>query len=166
MVASQDPRATAECPVARAVDVVGDRWSLLIVRDVFDGICRFGVLQRSLGLARNILAERLRNLVAQGVLEKRPASDGTSYHEYALTEKGCELFSILIALRQWGEVYLFAEGEQHSVLLDVDNGRPVRKLELRDAGGRSVSHRDTYVQKVSASPVEPETHAGYRSCEL
>src|SRR5688500_16509323 len=101
MGASKAALATAPCPVARAVDVVGDRWSLLIVRDVFDGICRFGALQRSLGLARNILTDRLRVLVAQGVLETRPASDGTAYHEYVLTEKGADLFVILVALRQW-----------------------------------------------------------------
>lgn len=110
MGASKVALAKASCPVARAVDVIGDRWSLLIIRDVFDGICRFGALQRSLGLARNILTERLRTLVAQGVLETRPASDGTAYHEYAVTEKGADLFPILVALRQWGEGHLFTEG--------------------------------------------------------
>ncbi|MGY4920664.1 winged helix-turn-helix transcriptional regulator [Streptomyces sp. 900116325] len=140
--------AKASCPVARAVDAVGDRWSLLIIRDVFDGICRFGALQRSLGLARNILTERLRTLMAQGVLETRPASDGTAYHEYALTEKGADLFAILVALRQWGEEHLFTEGEQHSVLLDVDSGRPIRRLEPLDVEGRPATYRNSYVRKV------------------
>jgi DNA-binding HxlR family transcriptional regulator len=149
MGASKEALAAAACPVARAVDVVGDRWSLLIVRDVFDGICRFGALQRSLGLSRNILTERLRALVAHGVLETRPASDGTAYHEYALTEKGADLFAILVALRQWGEGHLFAEGEKHSVLLNVDSGRPIRRLEPLDVDGRPVTYRNSYVRKVS-----------------
>ncbi|GAA5144708.1 helix-turn-helix domain-containing protein [Pseudonocardia eucalypti] len=149
MGASKEALATAECPVARAVDVVGDRWSLLIVRDVFDGLCRFGELQRNLGLSRNILTERLRTLVAQGVLETRPAADGTAYHEYGLTEKGTDLFAILVALRQWGEGHLFAEGEPHSVLLEVDGDRPVGKLEPRDADGRPITYRNAYVRKVS-----------------
>lgn len=148
MGASKVALASAPCPVARAVDVVGDRWSLLIVRDVFDGICRFRALQRSLGLARNVLTERLRALVAQGVLETRPASDGTAYHEYALTEKGADLFAILVALRQWGEGHLFAEGEQHSVLLDVDGGRPIRRLQPLDSEGRPATYRNSYVRKV------------------
>ncbi|GAA2274457.1 helix-turn-helix domain-containing protein [Nonomuraea roseoviolacea subsp. roseoviolacea] len=149
MGASKEALTSAECPVARAVSVVGDRWSVLIVRDVFDGICRFGELQRSLGLSRNILTERLRTLVAQGVLETRPASDGTAYHEYALTKKGSDLFTVLVALRQWGEGHLFAEGEQHSELLEIDGDRPIRKLEPLDMEGRPITYRNAYVRKVS-----------------
>src|SRR5687767_10495452 len=93
----------AECPVARAVDVIGDRWSLLIVRDAFDGISRFSEFQRNLGLAKNILSSRLRELVAHEILEVLPAADGSAYHEYALTQKGRDLFTILVSLRQWGE---------------------------------------------------------------
>lgn len=148
MGASKEALATAPCPVARAVDVVGDRWSLLIVRDVFDGICRFGALRQSLGLSRNILTERLRALVAQGVLEIRPASDGTAYHEYALTDKGADLFAVLVALRQWGEEHLFTAGESHSELLDTDSGRPLRRLEPLSSDGRRVTNRNSYVMKV------------------
>jgi DNA-binding HxlR family transcriptional regulator len=157
MGASKVALAKAPCPVARAVDVIGDRWSLLIIRDVFDGICRFGALQRS--LARNILTERLRTLVAQGVLETRPASDGTAYHEYALTEKGADLFTILVALRQWGEGHLFTEGEQHSVLLDVDGGRPLRRLQPVDVEGRPANYRNSYVRKVPEGVEQEEDRA-------
>ena len=76
------------CPVARGVDVVGDRWSLLIVRDAFDGMRRFGDFQRSLGVARNILSDRLRKLVDAGILATQAASDGSAYQEYVLTAKG------------------------------------------------------------------------------
>ncbi|WP_442790089.1 winged helix-turn-helix transcriptional regulator [Nocardia sp. CDC160] len=142
----------AECPVARAVDVIGDRWTLLIVRDVLDGIRRFSELQKNLGLARNILSARLRELVAQGILEIVPAADGSAYHEYTLTPKGRELFSIIVALRQWGETYLFEESEPRSTLLDNENQLPVR-LQITDAAGRPISAADAFVRKVAAGSV-------------
>lgn len=139
----------AECPVARTVDVIGDRWSLLIVRDAFDGITRFSDFQRNLGLARNILASRLRALVGAGILEVVPGADGSAYHEYALTESGRELFSLIVALRQWGEEHLFEEGEPHSVLLDATHERPLRRLEVADATGRPLTSSEAFVRKVA-----------------
>jgi DNA-binding HxlR family transcriptional regulator len=138
----------AECPVARAVDIVGDRWSLLIVRDAFDGISRFSEFQRNLGLAKNILSSRLRELVAHGILEVRPAADGSAYHDYALTQKGRDLFAILVSLRQWGEGHLFEDAEPHSVLLDVKNQRPLPKLEVVDAAGHVIDSSQAFVRKV------------------
>jgi DNA-binding HxlR family transcriptional regulator len=140
----------AECPVARAVDVIGDRWSLLIVRDAFDGIRRFNDFQRNLGLAKNILSSRLRELVAHGILEIVSAAEGGAYHEYALTPKGRDLFVILVSLRQWGEDHLFEEAEQHSVLLDAKNNKPVRKLEVTDASGRLLDPSEAFVRKVAS----------------
>ncbi|XAH24342.1 helix-turn-helix domain-containing protein [Xylophilus sp. GW821-FHT01B05] len=141
---------TAEpCPVARALDVVGDRWSLLILRDAFDGVRRFGELQRSLGIARNILADRLRKLVEQQVLEVLPASDGSAYEEYGLTDKGAALFRVIVGLRQWGEDHLFAQGEAHSVLVEKKSGAPVGRMELRGRNGRALQAADTLVQKTT-----------------
>jgi DNA-binding HxlR family transcriptional regulator len=137
--------------VARAVDVIGDRWSLLIVRDAFDGISRFSEFQRSLGSAKNILASRLRELVTRGILEVVPAADGTAYHQYALTEKGRELFKIIVALRQWGEEHLFDEGEPHSVLLDTEHELPLAKLEVTDSAGTVLTSSGAFVRKVSDS---------------
>lgn len=92
----------APCPVARTLDVIGDWWSLLIVRDAFDGVTRFSEFQKGLGMAKNILATRLRALVTHGVLEIVPAADGSAYQEYVLTEKGRALFPVIVGLRQWG----------------------------------------------------------------
>lgn len=94
--------ADSPCPVARSADLLGDRWALLVIRDAFDGITRFGDFQRSLGAARNILSDRLRRLVEAGILQLQPASDGSAYQEYVLTAAGLELFPLLVALRQWG----------------------------------------------------------------
>ena len=121
----------AECPVARSLDAIGDWWSLLIVRDAFDGIRRFGEFQRNLGMAKNILATRLRTLVEHGVFEVVPASDGSAYQEYVLTEKGRGLFPLIIGLRQWGEAFFYQEGEAHSRMVDRQTGQPLRALELR-----------------------------------
>jgi DNA-binding HxlR family transcriptional regulator len=136
------------CPVARSVDVLGERWALLIVRDAFDGMRRFGEFQRSLGVARNILADRLRLLVEAGILETRPASDGTSYEEYALTEQGRDLFPVIVALRQWGEAHRFARNDARSVMVEQATGRPVRPMVLRDARGRPLGPDDVRVDKV------------------
>ncbi len=141
---------SAECPVARSLDAIGDGWSLLIIRDAFDGMRRFGEFQRSLGMAKNILSTRLRSLVAHGVLEVVPASDGSAYQEYALTEKGRGLFTVIIGLRQWGEGFFYGAGEAHSVMVDCANGQPLRALELRSADGRLLGPEDC--RRV---PVEP-----------
>ncbi|HUN97589.1 MAG TPA: helix-turn-helix domain-containing protein, partial [Bradyrhizobium sp.] len=95
--------ADADCPVARALDVIGDWWSLLIVRDAFDGIRRFGDFQKNLGVSKGILASRLRDLVELGILATAPVSDDSAYQEYVLTEKGDDLFPVVVGLRQWGE---------------------------------------------------------------
>lgn len=139
----------SECPVARSVDAIGDWWSLLIVRDAFDGSRRFGEFQRGLGVAKNILTARLRTLVAGGVLETVPASDGSAYREYVLTGKGRALFPVVVALRQWGEQNSFAPGEPRSQLVDRRDGRPLRPLEVRSADGRRLDPDDTTVRKVA-----------------
>ena len=91
-----------DCPIARALEIVGERWTLLIVRDVLVGPCRFDQLQASLGIARNVLANRLDRLVEEGILERVPYSKRPPRHEYRLTDKGRELEPALSALRQWG----------------------------------------------------------------
>ncbi|MBC2874837.1 MULTISPECIES: winged helix-turn-helix transcriptional regulator [Streptomyces] len=141
----------SECPVARSVDAIGDWWSLLIVRDAFDGSRRFGEFQRSLGVAKNILTARLRTLVAGGILESVPASDGSAYREYVLTPKGRALFPVIVALRQWGEQHFFAPDEPHSELLDRRRERPLRPLEVLSADGRRLDPDDTVVHKLPAT---------------
>lgn len=140
------------CGVARPLDAIGDWWSLLIVRDAFDGQRRFGEFQRSLGLAKNILSARLRNLVAHGIMETVPTADGSPYQDYVLTEKGRGLFPLLVALRQWGEDFFFAPDEAHVLLLDRKTALPVRRLELRAQDGRVLGAEDTMVRIPPAAP--------------
>lgn len=127
--------AKDECPVARTLETVGDWWSLLIVRDAFVGKKRFGEFQRSLGVAKNILTVRLNKLVAEGVLDRTPASDGSAYSEYVLTDKGKRLFLVIVALGEWGC------GESEFQVVDRKRGKAVR-LELRSEDGRKLALED------------------------
>ena len=137
------------CPVARSVDLIGDRWSLLIVRDAFDGMHRFSDFQRSLGMAKNILSDRLRKLVDAGILAMQDASDGSAYQEYVLTPQGESLFPVVVALRQWGEQHLFAPSERHSVLIDKRTGQPVPPMAPHAPDGTVLQPAATEVRKVS-----------------
>lgn len=115
------------CPVAEALDVIGEWWTLLVIRDVFRGIRRFDALQESLGIARNILARRLRALVAAGVLEKRAYAERPPRYEYRLTEKGRALFPVLVALMSWGNRWALP-AETKVRLIDAETGRAVESL--------------------------------------
>ena len=138
------------CPVARALDVVGERWALLIVRDAFDGMRRFGEFQKSLGVARNILADRLQGLVEEDIFTIAPASDGSAYQEYVLTPKGLALFPVVVGLRQWGEAQLFDSGEAHSTLLEKGSGAALPAMQVVASDGRVLQAGDTQVRKVQA----------------
>jgi DNA-binding HxlR family transcriptional regulator len=94
------------CSIARALEVVGERWTLLIVRDAFLGLRRFDEFQANLGIARNVLTDRLNRLVAEGILERVPYSRRPERFEYRLTPKGRELNLALAGLRQWGDRYV------------------------------------------------------------
>jgi DNA-binding HxlR family transcriptional regulator len=140
----------ADCPVARALDVIGDWWSLLIIRDVFDGLRRFSELQANLGIAKGMLATRLRDLVERDVLAMAPASDGSAYREYVLTEKGAGLFLVVVALRQWGEDHLYRAGEPHSILVETATGAPVDRLVLRSTGGHALGWAETAIRETES----------------
>jgi len=136
---------SANCPVARSLDAIGDWWTLLIMRDSLNGVRRFSDFERSLGVAKNILAARLKSLVAQGIMELVPASDGSAYQEYVPTPKGEALLPVLVALGQWGGAHLFGPGEPCGVVLDERTRQPLRTLEVRSEAGRRVGFRDIVI---------------------
>ncbi len=121
--------ANQSCSIAGALEVVGERWSLLIVRDVMLGLRRFDELQSHLGIARNVLQTRLTRLQEQDVLEKRIYQERPPRFEYRLTEKGLDLWPTIVALMQWGDRHAVPEG-----------GPPVL-LEHRECGGTVDDHR-------------------------
>jgi len=130
------------CPAARSLDFIGEWWSLLIVRNALFGMRRFSDFQEDLGLAKNILSARLKKLVACGIMEQVPASDGSAYQEYILTRKGRELFPVIVALRQWGENYLFSRGEKRLQIVDKRTGKPPRRIGVQDVRGNPLTAND------------------------
>jgi DNA-binding HxlR family transcriptional regulator len=133
-----------DCSVANSVEVIGDRWSVLILRDAFLGVRRFDDFCRDLGIARNVLTERLASLVAAGILFTRPYEDHPPRHEYLLTDKGKELFDVLVALWKWGDRWAAPEGvplrrlrhldcesETHSVLSCANCGGQLTTRNVR-----------------------------------
>jgi DNA-binding HxlR family transcriptional regulator len=131
-----------ECPVARSLEAVGDWWSLMIVRDAFFGKRRFGEFLKSLGVARNILTVRLKKLVEVGIFEMVPASDGSAFKEYVLTEKAKGLFLVVMALRQWGQESFGSCGELEATLVDREHKQPVRPLVMLSKDGRELGLDD------------------------
>ncbi len=121
------------CSLARTLEVVGDWWTLLIIRDAFLGVRRFGDFQRSLGIAKNILATRLERLVANGILER---SGSEKRPVYQLTDRGRALLPAMVALMQWGDRWVSAN--KPPVLVTDEKGRPVSPLHL-ESGGDEVS---------------------------
>ena len=138
------------CPIARTLDVIGDWWSLLIVREAMMGTRRFSEFQKHLGVAKNILSARLKTLVAQGILELKESAEGGAYQDYVLTAKGRGLFPVLVALRQWGEEFSFKRGESFAKLLDRQTRRPLQKLQIRAFDGRILNQSDTVVVPVAS----------------
>lgn len=134
--------STTDCAIARSLHLIGDWWSLLIVRDAFRGNERFGELQKSLGLAKNILSARLKKLVAAGIFDVVPDTEGSAYHRYVLTPRGEQLCVVLAALWQWGEQTCFRPGELKRTLVDAETRAPISKLVIRAHDGRALGPRD------------------------
>lgn len=132
----------AACPIARSVTSIGDFWSLLIIRDAICGVRRFGDFQKNLGLAKNILASRLKKLVACEILALAPASDGSAYQEYVPTPRGLDLLTVVVALGQWGDRWLMEPHETCVMLQERSTGKAVAELELRSMDGRKLALRD------------------------
>jgi DNA-binding HxlR family transcriptional regulator len=140
---------SSNCSIARTLGIVGEKWTLLIVREAFYGVRRFDDFHTALGCARNLLSARLKTLVANGLLEKRAYQDdrGRRRHEYRLTEKGLDLFPAIVALMTWGDRWAAAETGPAVLLEHRDCGERV-SVQLRcDAGHAALGARD-----VSALP--------------
>lgn len=127
-----------QCGLPAALEAMGERWSFLILRAAFNGLSHFEQFQSTLGIARNILANRLSRLVEKGILERRPCAEDRRKVIYRLTEKGEALLPTLIALRQWGERWEAGQPND-PVLVDARDGLPVADMAVRAADGRPLS---------------------------
>jgi DNA-binding HxlR family transcriptional regulator len=134
------------CSIARTVSVLGERWTLVILREAFNRRRRFEDMQRDLGIARNILADRLQTLVAEGILERRAYQERPRRYEYRLTEKGRDLYPVLLALMQWGDRYMAGEAGPPVQLVHEPCGKLMQAELVCDQCGEAVDPREVRPQ--------------------
>jgi DNA-binding HxlR family transcriptional regulator len=130
------------CSIAESLEVIGERWSLLIVRDVLNGNRRFGEIQGSLGVARNVLSARLQRLIAEGILERRPYQQSPQRFEYFLTDKGLDLWPALIALLNWGDRYSTNPAGPPKIIVHKECGGRVSDRGICESCGKVLHARD------------------------
>ena len=137
------------CSIARSLELIGERWTLLIVRDVFRGLRRFDDMQKSLGIARNVLANRLERLVEEGIFEKRPYQEHPPRYEYFLTEKGIDLWPVLVSLIKWGDKHepFGFDGLPPVIIRHKDCAGEVDEHFTCTECGERVWARDCYVER-------------------
>jgi DNA-binding HxlR family transcriptional regulator len=142
-------KAALSCPLPAAVDLIGDKWAFLILRGALNGLQHFEEFQAGLGIARNILSDRLSKLVGGGILERQPDPADGRRVIYSLTPKGEGLLPVVLALRQWGEEWGY--GSMKVVLADRRDNRPVRKMCVLSHDGRELKLQDlTWVERESS----------------
>ena len=129
--------AALHCPLPGAVELIGEKWAFLILRGALNGLQHFEEFQAGLGIARNILSNRLSKLVAGGILERTPDPTDKRKVNYALTDKGEALLPVVLALRQWGEDW--GHGPAPVVLADRLNQRPIRRIGVQADDGRDLT---------------------------
>ena len=132
--------------VGHVLDVIGEGWSILIIREAFLGTRRFEEFQGRLGIARNILTARLKKLCASEILDRVPVKEGAKRHEYRLTTKGRDMMPLLIALTQWGDKWVFGENREPLIFLDRENGDPIQRVEVFSSRGQVLRPRDVKVR--------------------
>jgi len=138
--------AALSCPIPQSVELIGEKWAFLILRGAFNGLQHFEEFQAGLGIARNILSDRLTKLVAGGILERRADPDDGRRVIYSLTAKGEGLLPVVLAMRQWGEDWGY--GTVTVVLADRRDGKPVRKICVLSHDGRELTLGDlTWVER-------------------
>jgi DNA-binding HxlR family transcriptional regulator len=144
-------QAALSCSIPPAVELIGEKWAFLILRGAFNGLKHFEEFQAGLGIARNILSDRLTKLVGGGILERRSDPDDGRRVIYSLTAKGEGLLPVVLALRQWGEEWGY--GKISLVLSDRRDGKPVRKMCVQAHDGRELKLQDlTWIERQGAAP--------------
>jgi DNA-binding HxlR family transcriptional regulator len=140
MTAMREPSfARLNCSIARSLAVLGDAWSLLILRDSLGGARTFESFQRRLGIARNTLTDRLRHLVEEGMLTQMDVGKRGTRFEYVPTQKAKDFQVPLMAILQWGDKWVSGQGNEPVVAMDRESGVAVAPLVVRTASGRAVS---------------------------
>jgi DNA-binding HxlR family transcriptional regulator len=138
----RSPSSNKECSIARAMDVVGDRWSILLLREAYYGTRRFDEFQYYLGVAPNILSTRLKKFVDLGMMTRVPLPEHNGRYEYVLTKKGRDFFPTYLALKKWGDDWLAEPEGPQVVFKDRTSGRPIEYPPLLSARGKPLQLED------------------------
>ena len=142
-----------DCPLPPSIELIGERWSFLILRGAFNGLQHFEQFQAGLGIARNILSNRLARLAEGGILERRSDASDRRKVIYSLSPKGEALLPVLIALRQWGEDW--GHGSPNIVLADQRDGRRVQRIRVQAADGRDLKLSELmWIDRYSGKPLK------------
>ncbi len=128
--------------MAQALEILGDQWTLLIVREAFFGTRRFADFESRLGIAKNVLTHRLSLLTGRGVLERVDVGQHGTRFEYVLTPMGKDLATVMTALRQWGDRWIFGRGKEPLIAIDRRTGRPIPRVRILDEAGQPLRGRD------------------------
>jgi DNA-binding HxlR family transcriptional regulator len=139
--------------VSRAMQVVGDRWSILLLREAYYGVTRFDEFEYFVGIAPNILSHRLKKLVAAGVMKRVPLPEHPRRYDYVLTEMGRDFFATYLALKKWGDDWLAEPAGPQVVFTERAIGRPIKHPELLTAAGKPLQLED--VEVVAGSGAVP-----------
>lgn len=131
-----------QCSLARTAEILGDKWTLMILRDAFFGLSTFSQFQRNLKVSRNVLSDRLEKLVENGILQRTPTKPGVERYHYTLSESGLELLPLLATMMQWGDKWIFGSEGEPMVLLDRENRAPIQKVGVQARDGRYLQARD------------------------
>lgn len=149
------------CSVARSLEVLGDWWTLLVVREAFLGTRRFADFEAALGISKNILSRRLSHLVEHGVLERVDAGEHGTRYEYRLTTMGKDLATVMTALRQWGDRWVFGPGREPLLFVDRRTGRPIPRLRIHGEDGQPLRGSDLELRLGPGA--SPATRARYEA---
>ena len=147
-------KAALCCPIPAAVELIGEKWAFLILRGAFNGLQHFEHFQAGLGIARNILSDRLAKLVCGGILERSADPSDRRKVIYSLTEKGEALLPVMLAVRQWGERWS-GSGEPQIALADLRDGRPIRRICVQSQDGRELQLSDlTWIEAAQTAEAD------------
>lgn len=129
------------CSLAQTLHIIGERWTLLILRDAFFGKKRFGQFERSLGISKNILTTRLNRLVDEGIMERLDSEEG-AHAEYVLTDSGLALQPVLLSMTHWGDDYRPNPSGKRLIFTERETGKPIRRMSVTSEDGRALDPRE------------------------
>lgn len=150
------------CSVAQSLEILGDWWTLLLIREAFLGTRRFADFEQRLDISKNVLTQRLNHLVEHGVFERVDVGRHGQRHEYVLSPKGKDLATLLTALRQWGDRWIYGEGNEPLLVLDRRTQKPIPRVRILDEAGEPLRVADMEIRPGPGATAATRARAGRR----